>query len=434
MLTSGIIKKNNDEKLNQEVLIAKYKTYARDNFQINYQQMPEGEDYLSSIKQCSQLFSFQLPPEKSEVFIHFETAPFFWLCDVPSIIKLEEWLRLDAKSKNIQLDDYLSIKEFYVKWAILKSDQEKKYFALSAIKLVERDVYKNNIIKLFLYAVILTYDSKLFNPAKALEVLSSSRDILQSLNIEASVKNELQYFIKLHEGFVHLKQFTFDEARQQFLDALSIKPKGINAKYYLALSEKKMGNVDVTALILSEILNYDKSLIQYAVQNNNISFLFYVIKNAVSYNIFRELEFADMLDSLEGVVSGSIGNGSKSIESIEPILSKLYALKMNEFYDDKIKISLDFLEKVIRNFSGINNYFINLTGIFLKEKVSNIMNLLIKSVENASGKEIFEKLRHYDETINDNLETIRLLNIESEESKKNFKRSLRMLYRSWIKI
>ncbi|MGE5497568.1 MAG: hypothetical protein ACM3Q2_05850, partial [Syntrophothermus sp.] len=108
-----------EDIMSQDLVVAKFKTYAKDQFQdFALQEI----DYLQYIKRSAQLFAYKLGEDKSEIFIHYHEAPYFWLCDIPAVLKAEELFRSENKSKISAHENYKILKDFYAKWAILKSE------------------------------------------------------------------------------------------------------------------------------------------------------------------------------------------------------------------------------------------------------------------------------------------------------------------------
>lgn len=408
------ITNSQEDLLSVDILLAKFKTFARENFQDN---IKKGLDYIQYIKKSGQFYSFQLPYDKCEFFISSDTVPFFWLCDFPALIRFDEWLRTDAKNKNYNPDNYRSLKEFYSKWAIIQSENDKRYYALSAIKLIERDLNKNNIIKSLLHAVILSYDKKLFQPEKAIDLLNSASVELSQLKLDEWIKNEFQYQINLLAGFIYLKQRLHQEANQRFAGALRSKSNGITSKFYLALTDRKLENSETASLMLAEIIDYDKSTFKFAIGHNNLALLSYFIQNAVTYLIFNEPDFAPMLDEISDIIKIASGDEPTFMQDLGTTVGKLKELKLQEFYNDEVIKNIAFLEKVQQLFRESKNTITHFMNGALKEKVDFIVNMITDIFTKKYNTEMFERLSLYDIQINDNLEAIKHLTKEIEEHK-----------------
>jgi hypothetical protein len=414
MDVAEIIPNSQEDSLSIEILQAKFKTYARENFQ---DFIRKDLDYIQFIKKCGQFYSFQIPYDKCELFIHSDTAPFFWLCDFPALVKFEEWLRSDAKNKSYNSDNYKSLKEFYSKWVIIQSESDKRYYALSAIKLIERDSNKVNIVKNILHAIILGYDKKLFMPEKAQELLNTASIDVSQLKIDDWIKVEFQYQINLLSGFIYLKMQLIQEANQKFSEALITKNNGITAKFYLALTDKRLQNIETTALMLGEIVEYDRTSFKVAIEMNNLNLLGYFIQNAVTYTIFSENEFSDMLDELNDIITLAGSNGEPLIQELSATVSNLRDSKFLEYINDEIGKNISFLEKIYNSLRDSKNTIIRFMEQWLKEKIDKIITMITDIFTKKFNTEMYEKLSKYDMQINDNLEAIKHLTKEIDEHK-----------------
>lgn len=412
---------NAREGLSQELIVARFRTFAKENFQDS---VKKEIDYLQYIKRCAQLYGFKLGDDKSELFIYYDAAPFFWLCDIPAVLKMEEWLRHESKNRMSSVEGYKSIKDFFSKWAILKSEQEKKYYALSTIKLIEREVNPNNILKTVLHAVILTYDRKLYAPEKAVELLSSAHSALQQLRVNESVKKSLSYIICIFSAFAYMKRASYLEANQMLNEALSYNPAGITAKFYLALTNKRIGDSESAMLLLNDVVNYDRDSIKFAIESNNMALLAYYAQNAVTYNIFTEYDFADLLEEIEASIGAVKGLGTLNYDYLGSLIIKLHDLFLQDYYTEEVSKALDFLEHAYQALTGNQNTCIAFSKPFLKEKFDKVIELILNSIKQKYNSEISEKLIQYDLGIQDNLEAIKHLTKEIEEVKKNFKKRL----------
>lgn len=411
-----VISQNQDESSQLNMLLSRFRSFAKEHFQ---DFLRSEIDYLYYIKQSGQFYSFHLPQDKNELFIHYQSAPFYFLCDPPAIIKMEEWIRNEAKGKSSLLEGYRSVKEFFAKWAILKSDQEKKYFALSAIKLIEKDVNRNNMLKNLLQGTIFTFDQQLFNPARALEEFNLASDTILQLKIEQWLKDEFLYVIKIFSGFAYLKQLMFTEAGSQFSDALSYKSQGVSARFYLAYSDIRSGNRETSLMMLNEVIEYDREMIRFAVENNSVSLLLYIIQNANTYNIFRQTEFAGLLDDLHDLLDHQDEEKKFDFVKLEAMLQQLNAPEFKEFHREETLKSLEFIEKLRVSLTGISNTIALFSRPYVLEKIGNVKKLLLHWITQKFNSEIYEQLKSFDQGINENQEAIKHLTRESEETRKS---------------
>ncbi|MGE5400731.1 MAG: hypothetical protein ACM3S2_10020, partial [Ignavibacteriales bacterium] len=400
---------------------ARFRTYAKEHFQ---DLVKREVDYLEFIKKSAQFYSFHLPADKGELFIRYVSAPYFWLCDSPALTKFEEWLKVESRGRSAALEGYRTIKEFYSKWATLKSEQEKKYYSLSTLKLIEREPNKDNILVQIFNAVILTYDKKLFNPAKASELLQNALMTLENLKLEAQLKGEFQYLINLYAGFAYLKQLNYDEAVQRFSAAVNSSSTGITGKFYLAYAAKRSGSPEAAMMMLNELLHFDKAAIEYAIELNSMILMTYFIRNAVTYEIFAEADFADLLEEIETAIAIETGINEFSFMKISDALSKLAESKVKEFYTEELEKSIAFLDKTSTGLIGNRNTIADYTLSALQAKLFKVVEKIIETIRQKFMAEVYDQLKQYDIVIDENLTAIKHLEKEEEEMKNLQKKKL----------
>ena len=409
------------ESLSREMQIARFRTFAKDHFQ---DLVKKETDYLEYIKRSSQFYSFRLPQDKGEFFISYNTAPLYWLCDPPAVIKFEEWLKQEARGRSSVLDGYRTIREFYSKWATLKSDQEKKYYSLSALKLAERELNKENILVPVLQAVILTYDKNVFNPSKAFELLQNALGTLENLKIEDQLKNELKYLIYIYSGFALLKQANYLDASLNFSEAARASALGLTAKFYLAFSEKRAGDRNSALLLIGDILHFDRTAIEFAVEMNSMALVTYFIRNALTYNIFAETDFADLLEDIETAISVETGMPGLGFAKISDALTKLSEARVKDFYTGELEKSIAFLDKACMGLIGNKNTIADYAQAPLQAKFFKITETILETIRQKFFGEVTDQLKPYEVGIAENLNVIRHLEKEEEEIKNSQKKKL----------
>ncbi|MGE5432360.1 MAG: hypothetical protein ACM3QX_14860, partial [Syntrophomonadaceae bacterium] len=409
------------ESLGREMQVARFRTYAKEHFQ---DLVKRETDYLDFIKKSAQFYSYRLPSDKGELFIPYSSAPYFWLCDSPALMKFEEWFKQESKGRSSSLESYRTIKEFYSKWATLKSEQEKKYYSLSTLKLIEREVNKENILVQVYHAVILTYDKKLFNPVKAVELIQSVLMTLENLKLEGQLKNDLQYLLNIYCGFAFLKQLNYDSASQKFSDAMNYSPLALTAKFYLAYSAKRSGSYDAAVLMLGELLHFDKAAIEYSVEMNSMMLLAYFIRNAVTYDLFAESDFADLLEDFEAAISIETGIREFSFLKISDALSRLSDAKVKEFYTEEVEKSIAFMDKTCTGLIGNKNAIADYSLSALQAKLLNVIEKIIETIKQKFLGEVSDQLKQYDINVDENLNVIKHLEKEEEEIKNLQKKKL----------
>ncbi len=370
---------------------------GRDNFEISF----HGEfDYISFIKENIKILSFNLPDELKEVFIPFANAPIYWIYESWLLNQIEEFMKVNF-SKVKYYDLHNSIKENYTKWATTKLRSEKEYYANLIINFIERDVYKHNFFKYLIHAILLTYHSSLYNPEKSLSLYNTVKELINTLRLSDDVKKELNYIVSLFSGFVFFKEKDYVKANQCFKEAIDIKINGITAKFYIALTELKMGNDEIVSFYIREILAYDLHRLLVALDLNNFGMFTYFLNNAFINNIFYEKDFAPAFHLIANIVQPYRLVEENSLNKIAHKLSLLKEKARKEYLTDNVNKSIILLEKLTQTYLNSTNTLI--LGMYpeFERKYSQTIELIIEQMKKMIYEEIENKLMQYVQYINE---------------------------------
>jgi len=397
-----VIDGNNDNLELADLARQKFRGLAKEYFEIDVLKKP---DYSKLLEASRTFYSFSLPEELNEVFIIYECAPLFWSFNSPLIMYIENSIKKTLSQIGGQTF-YKNVKEFYLKWLTIKSDEEKKYFALSTINFIENKSNKKNFLHLIYYSMILAYDSSLFNYEKSITLLDESLEIIKNNNLNNDVKEEIRYLINLYKGFVFLRQNNIENAYNSFSDALTIKPNGINIRFFQSYSAFLLKKEPFPIEVLTDITNYDITRIEYAIENNDIEMLDYFISYATIINIFYYSEvsqsyqfFSDFLFDLQGSTEFEISTINKNINNFKN-------LNIIDCYDDNIKNNIAFIENFLKKYSNNKNILVIGSQNKLHQKFVNTMELIIKAINDKYEFEIKSRLNHYDKLIKNKQEEL----------------------------
>lgn len=401
-----------------DLALSRFRGLAKEYFDIDVLQKP---DYVKLLEESSIFYRFSLPAELNEEFILFEYAPLFWAYQSPLIHHIEDFLKKTLSQIGGQ-PFYKSVKEFYLKWLTIKSDEEKKYFATSTINYIDNKSNKNNFLHLIYHSMILAYDETLFNPEKAVTLLDKSLEIISTNNLNSDVKEEITYLINLYKGFVYLKLNNLEQAHKSFSDASVIKSDGINVKYFYSYSAFLLGNEPFPTSVLTDIINYDITRIEFAVENNDIKMLEYFIRFSTITNIFFYPEVAQSYQYISDFLSDIQGSTEHDLSVIKKDINNFKNLNMDEYYDEQIINNISFIEKFLKKYSDNKNILIIETGNKLHEKFVNTINLIINAIKGKYEVEIKTKLAHYDKQIHNKNNELTLIAREHEAFKVKLKK------------
>ena len=416
----SVLEKYNQPGLGNEVNYSKFFHLAKEHFQIN---IKNDYDYINGVKESIRFFSLDLPAEVKEIFIPFAEAPVFWIYESSLLNQIEEFMKFNlVKGSYIEL--HKSIKENYSRWVTTKLKSEKDYYATLTINFIERDINKHNFFNQIIKAIILTYQSTFYNPVRALEILSTTLGLLNTIRLNDQAKAELKYILILYTGFVHLKENDNEKANLAFKEAIGVKPQGNTAKIYCALTEIILGNEEGGIFLLKEIFNYDLHRLTLAIKTNNSGMFSYFYRNAFIYSIFHEKEFARAYDKIESFLNDSRVHDATTLTTCKTSLESFKIKKLDEYYYDEIKKSISFLEKVLHNYSSSTNTLLYSLYPEFQNRFNALVESLIQKIKEKYYNEVREKVSVFDHSINESLSAEKHLTEEIERYKSKSKENL----------
>jgi len=393
---------------------------AKEHFQINVR---NDFDYLNSVKESIRFYSLDLPAEIKEIFIPYSEAPIFWIYESPLLNQVEEFLRFNlARGSYAEL--HKSIKDNYTKWVTTKLKSEKEYFATTTMNFCERDINKHNFFKMIIKGIIYSYQSTFYNPPRAIEMFKNALEIINGLRINDQMKNELKYVMNLYLGFIFLKENDYEKANYSFKDAIDIKPQGSTAKLYCVITEMCIGNEESSAYLLREVINFDLQRLMLAIKTNNPGMFSYFFRNAFVYNLFNEKDFSKAYKIVEMVLEEFKYHDSSIFTKCRGNLEYVKSKKYQEYFDDEIKKSISFCEKIIQNYNNSTNTLFYALYPEFHNKFESIIEYLVLKVKERFYKEVKEKVSYFDLPIQENLSTEKHLLEELENFKTKSKENL----------
>lgn len=416
----SVLEKYKQSGLGNEVNYSKFFHLAKEHFQIN---IKNDYDYINGVKESIRFFSLDLPAEVKEIFIPYAEAPVFWIYESSLLNQIEEFMKFNlVKGSYIEL--HKSIKENYSRWVTTKLKSEKDYYATLTINFIERDINKHNFFNQIIKAIILTYQSTFYNPVRALEILSNTLGLLNTIRLNDQAKTELKYILILYTGFVHLKENDNEKANQAFREAIGVKPQGNTAKIYCALTEIILGNEEGGLFLLKEIFNFDIHRLTLAIKTNNSGMFSYFYRNAFIYSIFHEKEFARAYDKIESFLNDSRVHDATTLTTCKASLESFKVKKLDDYYDDEIKKSISFLEKILHNYSSSTNTLLYSLYPEFQNRFNSLVESLIQKIKEKYYNEVREKASVYDNSIKESLSAEKHLTEEIDRYKTKSKENL----------
>ena len=185
----------------------------------------------------------------------------------------------------------------------------------------------------------------------------------------------------------------------------------MTAVLYNALSEKILGNRDKTQELLTKVITFDKHRFSYAIENNSLPLFNFFFQNANIYNIFAELQFADMLPQIEMIIAAELSDADKILHKLNKMIQNLSELRMQKYYTDEVKNQIIFIETFLVHFKENKNILSFTAGEFLINKFKKVIDEISAQIESYFLDAIESQLAIYDYGIEDSNETMKKLKI-----------------------
>ena len=257
----------------------------------------KSETYLDFLKTGSRHYAFQLPENIDEVFIKKENSALFWILESPLLTTCEK--SFNENSNGNRNYDRNEIKKNFTKWVIASEPSQKKIFASLTIKEIKNCLSTLTFIDLIYHSLILILDETYSNPAKALEELNKSQLLVDESGFTPEIKKELYYFNQLYKAFALINSGKNEEAATELSYAMESKDSGITAKFYFAFLSAIQNREDFTKALIKEILTYDISRINYAIDSSSIVIFNFFLNTPIFPNIINYYEFGAYTDFIK---------------------------------------------------------------------------------------------------------------------------------------
>jgi len=400
-----------------EIMFSKFKSLAKEYFQLD---ISAGIDREKILKESGIFFGFNLPAEINEMFIRFEDAPLFWVYRSPLISQLEEFYKFSLSNLSGR-NYYKTVRDFYLKWVLINSTEEKRYFSSSAINYIDKRSNNNNVLHLIFHAMILAYDEYFYDPLKSFELLERAKEVITQSNLNSEIKNELMYLLNVYEGFVFLKQNEYKLAQNYFNAALPVKPNSITAKFYISYTSALIENDNLSEEFLSEIFNYDIARIEYCIEKNNLEMVEYFLKFPLFSNLLTSRDLPQSFDAISNFLRDVKGAASYDLNTLKANINNFKNLNLEEYYSDVIVSSTSYLDKILQNYSKNENVIFKGASEKLHNKFTQILDSIINKIKEKYNNQISAKLQIYENEIQNKLNEIQQYSKEREESKAKIK-------------
>ncbi|MEJ2616902.1 MAG: hypothetical protein P8Z35_18250 [Ignavibacteriaceae bacterium] len=272
--------------------------------------------------------------------------------------------------------------------------------------------------------IVYSYEKSLYNPQKSLELFDRSKDVINKIKLSEDSKTELEYLVTLFSGYSYLMLEQNEQAKNQFEEALNLKPHGITAKFHTALADIRLQNITPAENSVKEIMDFDIERINFALENLNLNLFSYFIENAVYNNIFYYPEFSVINEKIENLLS-LIRISNEQV--IKILVNKFETFKLvieEKKFPDNITRNISFIEKLLKKYEDSENiHFLN-AGENLKNKFIETVNGIKDDIKSKYYTIINEKVSSINEEIKSKSANLELLKQELENKKNELKSKL----------
>lgn len=410
---------SNDNYSYSEINTGKFNEFAKKYIFLD-------QDYLNDqyylVKSNSKFNSIGFPDELSESFIYYKDFAKFFILDTIFSKILHKIYNINLQ-KMTRTNPQKLIYEYYYKWVFADENKDNRYFALSVLKQIKES--RKNALNLMLQGSILANDKNLKNIQKSLESFDEAEQILSLKSFEIKDLSEIKYFIYLFKGFVQLLDENHEGAKYEFLQALSLKPNGINAKFHMAIAEIHLSDIDLAKNLAQEVLDFDLKRTHFCIDNNNFENFNFIIHNTISANFFNDPIAYSLLDVFEARVNELTSSAQVRFMSLKEDLLTLKEIKIGEMHGVNIYSSIDFVQEFAKTYQNTENMIVleNLSKI--ESKFVNTLTDILTNIENSYKLEIEESLKIYDLKIGENAQIKARQQTEFELQKKRLEERMK---------
>ncbi len=421
LTTQNQILQNIDENhLSKELEIAKFRNYGRENFS---GLIPYEVNLERFLENSSMFFSIKLPQEISEFFLRKDCAHYYFISEAPLKNEIIDFLTTHGPENNF-IANHREINKLYKRWIFQKYENEKYHLAKTIANLIERNFQHQSFYSVLLYGIIVTYEEKLYDPIKGLELYERAKDILNNCDIESELKNKILYLISLLTGFLFLKENEFSKALKTFEKSLDYNKFGATAIFYSSLSAKLLNDLDLSFDYLNEVIEFDRAKFQYAINYSHLGLFNFFYENAITYNIFVEESFAELLPDIDFMIKSLHSGDQNSMVVTYSKIIDLDSLRIKNFFNEAIEREISFLKQALNQYKNKKTGLIRIVEQIFRDKFTSLIEYIRHLIETHYYEQIKESVEVFDTQIEQNNNQLKLIKEEMESAGSKIKSGL----------
>ena len=394
-----------EAQLQREIAFKKFKNYAKEKFANSVKFDLSFDEYE---RLASYHFSLRIPEELNEFFIDDELVHYFLVIKNPLLFQAERFIKQNPHLFTLA-ETYWDIKNLYKLWIKQQSTEDKKYYANTIIKIVERNYEYFDFLSLIHYAVVCSRQNNSDLLHKAADTIIKIQAEVDSLTISQKVKEQLYYFTSLLYGYINLQMQNNEVALQAFTEAKKYKVNPITALFYEAIVNIRLGNRDVAFNNIKRILEFDRMKLNYAMEINSENYFNFFVKNALVYNVFRKEDFVCMLEDIKIMVETLKDENKKLIKKVFEQVVYFLNSKDRDLCDDALRAEIVFLKNMLEKYYLSKNILIINSAPVFRDKFNTLIDKMIEKVSREYESTILQKLSLYEtqlEQVQKNLQRV----------------------------
>ncbi len=371
----------------QDLSISRFQNLGRKYFHFEEK---ESSNFLKFLTNSVKFYHFHLDESIDELFIKVEEGHYYWAINSPVNNYVREF---NANSSKNNSETQLNIQTLFTKWVNSKSTEEGRHLSqmvMSGLKKCESD----DLFNLIVHSMILIYEPEYFNLIKSNEILEKAFEITKLGDLN-SYSTEVQYLIRLYQGYSNFIDKNYFEANQKFQDALIYKA-GISATFYKTLTDFIIIGSEVVNPGLQTIIEYDFKRIAFAIETNNLSVYNYFLINNIVSNFFQYEIIAELGEEIENFFNEQKYGSDNKLKNLITEFDKFRNLRMDDLDLDDFETSLSFVEKIVHSEQTHKNILYHSSIDLIKKKFKNIINSIYEYIVSKNYEGIEEKLDYFE--------------------------------------
>jgi len=344
--------------------------------------------------------SIPFPDGYEEFLLNKNSCRFFFSSSLKVVVEMENWLK-SISPGTFSGPSFQKAKSAFSKWTTARLDNERKFYALTALQACEVNSPKPNLILHLYISILYALEQQIFSPDVALSHIEQAISIL--LESQSEDKNYKNWFYSLQsvKAIVLVEKRDLKEAIEVLQPLLNYKKNPVSAEYLTSMVFSGMGKVNDAYPLLENVYDFDKERLKQALDNNNLTLFTFVFDNAVIYEVFREGMFSHLIPKIKALTELSKTKDVSYMADLTLWLGNLRMQMEGERTDDKFNNNINFLEKLCDRYGGSKSTLIAFMGENILMKFFGSIEDLKTLYQSRIKSEIAAKLTVYDRYIAD---------------------------------